>query len=479
MFSPATHASDGSGNRFIFFLPFAAAYTILFALTCRNPFFLDKDILFSKIAFWLTENHFSPVLPDSIDPGYPPSMGYMLAGAWSLFGRSLFVSHAIILPFTLGMIWQSHRFVSLMVPEKAVLPAMLIIMADSTLLSQSTLYSADMVLLFFFLLAINSLIRNRRIWLAIAATGLLFTHMRGSFLLVAAFLFDQFSTGSTKNLTARFRKTLSYFPAIFLFGLWLIYHQVTKGWTGYAPDSPWEGSLEAVDLNGFLKNLFVVAWRMADHGKIFVYVVLLYLVKKLRNTKPENRKDVRDLLLLLSFVLLTTIPSMLMYSNLSGHRYFMAINFTASAIVASLIFSERLKPAFRKTLMLIITAGLLSGNFWVYPDKIAKGWDASLAYLPYHHLRNQMISYLVQHDIPFEDVGTESPNTIVFKYIDLTDDERSFKRASLDRDRYVFWSNVYNMFTDEELDALKSNWVVEKELRCMQVVVRLYRNPYR
>jgi hypothetical protein len=180
---------------------------------------------------------------------------------------------------------------------------------------------------------------------------------------------------------------------------------------------------------------------------------------------------------MLSFVLLVSLPSMLMYRNLSAHRYFMAINCMGSAAVVHMIFASRLRPVTRKALVMIILAGLLSGNFWVYPDKIAKGWDASLAYLPYHHLRSRMISYLDQNGISFDKVGTESPNTIVFKFIDLSDDERSFKRASLERDQYVFWSNVYNMFTDEELDALNSGWVVEKEFRCMQVVVRLYRNP--
>jgi len=53
MSSSGTYASDGSGKRFIHVLPFAACYTLLFVLTCRNPFLLDKDILFSKIAYWL------------------------------------------------------------------------------------------------------------------------------------------------------------------------------------------------------------------------------------------------------------------------------------------------------------------------------------------------------------------------------------------------------------------------------------------
>jgi hypothetical protein len=63
------------------------------------------------------------------------------------------------------------------------------------------------------------------------------------------------------------------------------------------------------------------------------------------------------------------------------------------------------------------------------------------------------------------------------KFILLNEDNRSFQRADLDNHSYVFYSNIFNMFTDEEIDELKNNWKVEKEFRCLQVVVTLYRKP--
>ncbi len=149
-----------------------------------------------------------------------------------------------------------------------------------------------------------------------------------------------------------------------------------------------------------------------------------------------------------------------------------------SVVVAYLIFTKLHKRNLKLAVIAIIMTGIISGNFWVYPDNIAKGWDASLAYLPYHHLRKQMIRYIEDQNIPFEQIGTESPNTIIFRYIEANDDKRSFGRADLIQDHYVFYSNIFNMFTDKEIDTLKDEWIVEKEFRCVQVYVRLYRNPH-
>ena len=124
---------------------------------------------------------------------------------------------------------------------------------------------------------------------------------------------------------------------------------------------------------------------------------------------------------------------------------------------------------------ILIIAGLLSGNFWVYPDKIAKGWDASLAHLPFHHLRHEMMKYIDQHHIPVSETGSRTPNTAIIDHIELNGDQRAFPWADLSKDKYVFYSNICNVFTDEEIDELKNQWLVEKEFRCLQVRVTLYK----
>jgi hypothetical protein len=130
----------------------------------------------------------------------------------------------------------------------------------------------------------------------------------------------------------------------------------------------------------------------------------------------------------------------------------------------------------RKLILIIIGLTLLSGNFWVYPDRISKGWDAMLAYLPYQQLRKEMIVFIDRQNIGYRDVGTDFPNNIPFKYIDLNGDTRSFGsiESGMDSFRYIFYSNVFNGFSDAELKALLTDWKVIKTTHKGQVKVILY-----
>jgi hypothetical protein len=101
---------EAGGNRKVWsqLLPFFVFFILFALVTLKLPFFWDKDILFSRLAHWLQAHHYSPVLPDSLDPGYPPSLAWLLAVTWNIFGTSLPAMHLLMLPFTLGIIWQTQ-----------------------------------------------------------------------------------------------------------------------------------------------------------------------------------------------------------------------------------------------------------------------------------------------------------------------------------------------------------------------------------
>jgi hypothetical protein len=86
-----------------------------------------------------------------------------------------------------------------------------------------------------------------------------------------------------------------------------------------------------------------------------------------------------------------------------------------------------------------------------------------------------MIKYIEENEIPFSEIGSDIPNTAQLKYIFLNGDERYFPMKDLKNQNYIFYSNIFNNFTDEELDELKSKWILEKEYCCMQVKVILYK----
>jgi hypothetical protein len=456
-------------------LPFFTFFVLFALITLRLPFFWDKDIFFSRLAHWLPAHHYTPVLPDSLDPGYPPALAWLLAGTWHIFGTSLPAMHLLMLPFTLGIIWQTHLLLRQFIPEKTIPLAMVILLVDPTFLSQTVVYSTDLVMLFFMLLGLNSVLLNRRWMLALAITGLLFSHMRGVMVSATLGFFDLYRNARWKSKITFVKVSVPYLPGLVLFAGWLLFHYHTKGWNGYHPGSPWAGCYELVDGAGFLRNCGIVLWRMLDFGHIFVWIIALVLFIPLVKKTGKMESRLRDLIFLLTLSLVLILPGMLIYKMLSGHRYLIPVYYFLSLLVVYLLFSSPLVIRRRNWMAFLLIAGLLSGNFWVYPDKIAKGWDASLAHLPFHSLRHEMMKYIDDNHIPVSETGSRTPNTAIIDYIELNGDQRAFPWADLSKDRYVFYSNICNVFTDEEIDELKNQWLVEKEYRCLQVRVTLYK----
>jgi hypothetical protein len=456
-------------------LPFFSFFILFALVTLKLPFFWDKDIFFSRLAHWLPAHHYTPVLPDSLDPGYPTALGWLLAGTWNIFGTSLPAMHLLMLPFTLGIIWQTRLLLRQFIPEKLIPPAMVILLADPTFLAQTVVYSTDLVMLFFMLLALNAVLLKRKGILILAVTGLLFSHMRGVMVGATLGLFDLYRNAQWKNRNTFLKVFVPYLPGLVLFAGWLLFHYHTKGWIGYHPGSPWAGCYELVDGAGFIKNCGIVIWRLLDFGHIFVWIVVFMLIIPMLKKGGSPDKKPGDLLVLLILSMALTLPTMLIYKMLNGHRYLITVYYFLSLLAVYLLFSTPVITRQKKWMTILIIAGLLSGNFWVYPDKIAKGWDASLAHLPFPHLRHEMMTYIDQHHIPVNETGSRTPNTSVIDNIELNGDQRAFPWADLSKDKYVFYSNICNVFTDEEIDELKNQWLVEKEYRCLQVRVTLYK----
>jgi len=120
---------------------------------------------------------------------------------------------------------------------------------------------------------------------------------------------------------------------------------------------------------------------------------------------------------------------------------------------------------------------LLSGNFWIYPSRIAQGWDASLAHLPYYKLRDNMMNYMEENGIELEDVGSAFPNNMKQKYIQLNDSDKKHCELNLEKNQYILYSNVYNDFSDEQVDQMENNFILEKGMKKRGVFIRLYRRP--
>ncbi len=462
-------------------LPFYFFLIVLTISVSNNPFFWDKDIIISKQAFWFFENNFSLQLPNSVDTGYTPFLGLLLALLWKIFGIKLQAGHYLMLPFSLGIIYQLYIFLkSLFTNEKYIFLTLILIIIDTTLLSQVIVVSSDLVLAFFFLLSINSILNKKRNILYFSLIGLSLVHFRGVISCLIVFIFDYYILRieyKKEYLKSLFRAIPQYLPSVMIYSGYLIYHYKTTGWILKHDESPWAGSFEVVNFNGFIRNILIIAWRLVDFGRLFLWIAGIYFLMLFINKKIKYDKNVILLVLLMSVALIVNLPSMLIFNLLAGHRYFIIVYLLLTVTFSYILFTKIENKKLVRLLYVMVLTGLISGNFWIYPDKIAKGWDATIAHVPYYRLRKKMINYIEEKGISFNDIGSEVPNTAGNKYIDLSGDNRQFPLKNFTTHRYIFYSNIYNMFTDEEIDELKYNWILEKEYKCLQVYVRLYKNP--
>ena len=453
-------------------------FTLITYLVSEHIFFWDTVQLASRHAHFFYENNFMEIfLPDEIDSGHIPSFGIYLALAWKLFEKSLFVSHFAMLPFLYGIILQTYLLIKKYFPPKLSLPVLILVLADPTFLSQSILVSPDIPLIFFFLLGLNSVLNRNRKFISIAVLGLILISNRGVFLSATIFLMDIIFNMNYAQLKPAviqiMKRCLLYLPAFLIFIVYNILHFKAKGWIGYHEESPWAQSFVLVEWKDLFFNSGILVWRLVDFGRIFLWITgLLLIIKFFRNNiKDQNFKKL-GIFLILSLIVLS-IP-LLAYKSLSGHRYLLPVYLIFSLLTAYLILNKIKSQRLKYVLYTISLVGLLTGNLWIYPEKISQGWDSSLAHLPYYGLFEKMQMYLDQENIEITQVGCTFPNLAEQRYLKLNDDHRSFRPKSIETDQYVLYSNVYNDFEDYEIDLLNTNFILHKEFRKRGVFIKLF-----
>jgi hypothetical protein len=443
-------------------------------------FFWDKDIIHSYHAFWYLEHGFSILQPPYMDSGHPPVMGLLLGFLWKIFGVNLAAGHLAMIPFGLLLVWQLYRFTAFFIDPSSVHRALWLVIIDTSILTQLVILTGDLLTLVFFFWAINGILYNKRLSLLLTLVFLAVSSSRGMISCVIVGVFDIYLIIRKKDRVLKEIISIIpfYLPAFIVSVSYLVYHYYKTGWIGYDPEaSNWAGLFEPVDLKGAVRNLLIIGWRLVDFGRLFLWLAggYLFILLIKRKIRFDDKMGMLAALFIISLILCS--PVMVIYKGLQSHRYLLPVFAIFATLIAYILFEKLSHRKLRRTIYILLLAGLLSGNFWVYPDHIAKGWDATLAHIPYYTLRRDMLRYIDEKGIPYEKIGSEVPNAGKRKYIDLTDDERSFTKKNLEVCDYIFYSNIYNMFSDDFLYELKHEWEIVREYRLLQVRVTLYKNP--
>ncbi|MDO7137349.1 hypothetical protein [Algibacter lectus] len=438
---------------------------IIVLLSLDVGMFWDNVLYGSKIGNHLIQNSLFrwDSIPVSIDNGHPPFLATLLASGWVLFGKSLSISHWMMLPFIFGLLYQLYYFVCFFVEGKYLkIAAFILVLADPTLLSQLVLISPEIFHLFFFFLALNSILRNNIFFKILGLSLLGIVTFRGMMLCFGVFLIDAliYTVIKKQKIQYFFSKEvlLTYSVAATPACLYVAWRYATKGWLISHPLQTWGNALEFSSILDFLRNfgrnILVLGYQFTDFGRIvlLLFIVGTFCIKR----KTIDWKKYNYLLIISVFSTSVIYSTSLIIRNTMGHRYFV-ISYVALALLAFMLIMEYRA---KKIIFSGMLVSLLLGNLIVYPDTFAQGWDASLAHLSYWPIRKEAINYMEEKGIPIGKTASFFPNSTSIDNIDLNGDIRAFEGYSGD-ETYVFYSNVYNL-SDEELQELQENYYTLK-----------------
>ncbi|MBK7789424.1 MAG: hypothetical protein IPJ54_12780 [Saprospiraceae bacterium] len=450
-------------------------YLVLVLLSLDHIFFWDTVQLASKQAHHFYEGSmFDFLLPDDIDSGHLLFMGWMLAWVWKIFGKTLWISHLTMIPWLLLLIYQVHLFSQkvISISWSSILASLLLL--DPTLMAQGALISPDIILMGGFFLVLNGIWSNQKSSIFTGSILCVLASNRGAMVVAALVLWQIYLKWADRknNIRSIIPDLLPFLPAIILFFAFQFYHFWSKGWIGYHDLSPWAASFTAVTGLQLFKNLAIIGWRLADFGRWMVGVILLVGLVKWWATLRKD-ETLQRLFFLLVFLSLFLLPSMVLHTGLSGHRYLLPIIMGLLMIAVRSVFLTQY-VRFQFITISLLGLSLLTGHCWIYPKGIAQGWDASLAHWPYDELRSQMNQYMHQNKINIGDVGCSFPNLAEQKYLDLSPSTVKHANKDLLHNSYFLYSNLYNDVSTEDFQMLENDFNVIHSLDDKGIYLILY-----
>jgi len=465
-------------------LIFVVSLILTFA-SLKVGIFWDNITFISDMGNALYENgifNWMSITPD-IDPGHPPFMAMLMALSWSAFGKALWVSHLVMLPFVYGVLFQLYKTVAYFVNNHRLrLAAFLVVIIDPTLLAQLVSVNPEVPMLFFFFLALNGVLYKKA---SLKLIGLLFLGIvsyRGMMLGVGICIIDVLLhvTHDKKQVSTFFNVknilvyVLSSIPALCYISWRLLY----KGWLISNPLTPWGSATDYTDESGFLmnfiRNVAVLGHRYLDFGRVFIFLAIIFIC--IRYWNKISTSKIKALFIIAvgstSILILTSV----FINNPMGHRYFIPSYLGFSLLVAVLLRQLYLTRTYTaKAIYVLLVMGLLSGNFWVYPDKISQGWDASLAHIHYFGLRHKAIAYLDANGIKIENTASFFPNNTSIDAVDLNGDTRQFLDFT-GKEQFVLYSNVFNI-KDKDYYKLKNDYLLLKSYQQFGVRIEVLVKP--
>ncbi len=426
--------------------------------------FWDTVQFAGRHGLYFFENGFSLTLPAALDSGHPPTFGWYQSILWQLGGCSLRVSHLSMLPFLFTNVYLIHRLsIELLAAHRGLL--LFALLLCPFYLGHTVLVSPDLVLISGFLLCLYGILTYKRGLVIGGSIILALISMRGAVVLCCLMLYHLILLGQKETLKPVLIKTIKiYGYAMTLLVVYQVYHFLKTSWFGFHDDSPWQSSFQIVSIGDWARHCGIYLWRIIDHGMIVPVLIVVSQAKKLLGLKS---KLIWLWLILIAVFLFLLTP----FSGLLNHRYILPIQLLTIILAFQVLGPRKIYL----TLLLVVAMGL--GNFLIYPDHIAKGWDATAAHWPFYNLYHEVGDFIDRHpDLNRKQIGTAFPIRTFRTAIELGEESIGYHKYDLSKDKYIFYSNVMNEFSDSDLADLEQ-WEIVYAKKCRGVKVILYKKP--
>ena len=275
------------------------------------------------------------------------------------------------------------------------------------------------------------------------------------------------------------KKTFSWFQLLkpylvggMFFCAWHLYHHQQTGWMIFSPSPTWDGQRDIGNWNTYVRNIAVIIRNILDCGRIGLGIITGIILSHFLFNKISIKNYNSKIYIILIIVLVLHIIFLIPFTNPIGHRYLMWVYLMWILWISDIIWSIK----YHKWLIATMMTGMILGHFIVYPDKISKGWDSSLAYLPYFKLKENMDEYVLEQikrpiATKFPMVASPCETNPLVQSREIHYSEFNINDS---HEKYVLYSNISNDFQEFEYEYIKQNFKLIHVERKGKIRLELY-----
>jgi len=470
-------------NRLLFLVPVLLIYAVLGVLCLNNCYFWDTIQQISKEAHGYYQTGFSSLLPPATDSGsgvvatgyHPPLMGIVTAALWKIFGYRLWVSHAFAMLWAVVLVYNVWKLLIRFFSDRMAGWVLLIVMLEPTVLTQFAIASPDFILLTAFIIALRGMLEHKPWLLALGLIVLCAVNMRGIFvgagLFVAQVYYTRLQAPKAFSRRSVLDTLLPYLPALVLTAVYFGYYFATCGWFFTHAAAGEHYSLPS-SIGAVVKHLAEYGLRSVENGRIVLWLMAVYvafhLAKRIKTLSPEFKAVLLLFVLLAGLYLLLGCVTRMPFSA----RYFMPQFFLLTVLVLKGLTEI---VAGRKIIvyLIVVLCFELTGHLWIYPQRIAKSWDCTLAHLPYYGLRTECFQYIDKQKWNYKDISGGFCLYGNRRFSELGNADKTVGTST--NNRYFIYSNVSNV-DDSLLDELENPtyWTPVRQFEKGAVVIIIY-----